>query len=95
VPKKARTRHARPIRRLIISHSGYMIAQAFDIQSGRRETFERQREFTRKDDLIGELNSEKFGKNLQNMNKCLDSISIEKSTGKQKNPKGIWKVITR
>jgi hypothetical protein len=52
-----------------------------DIQSGWRDTFERHREDRRRDLFMGKLNPEKFSQRLQDMNKYLDFIPIEKSTG--------------
>jgi hypothetical protein len=56
--------------------------RAFDIQSGWRDAFERQREYTRRDLFMGKLNPEKFSQRLEEMNKYLDYISIEKSNPK-------------
>jgi hypothetical protein len=55
--------------------------RAFDIQSGWRDAFERQREYTRRDLFMGKLNPEKFSQRLQYLNKYLYYI--------------IWKVISR
>jgi hypothetical protein len=56
----------------------------FDTQSGWRDVFERQREYTRRDIFMGKLNPEKFSQRLQETNKYLDFIQMEKSTGKEK-----------
>jgi hypothetical protein len=53
---------------------------AFDIQSGWRDAYERQREYMRRDIFIGKLNPEKFSQRLQDINKYLDKIPIEKIT---------------
>jgi hypothetical protein len=52
--------------------------RAFDIQSGWRDAFECQREYTRRDLFMGRLNPEKFSQRLEEMNKYLDYIPIEK-----------------
>jgi hypothetical protein len=51
---------------------------AFDIQSGRRDACERQREYMRRDLFIGKLNPEKFSQRLQDLNRYFDFIPIEK-----------------
>jgi hypothetical protein len=51
--------------------------RAFDIQSGRRDAFERQREYTRRDLFMGKLNPEKFSQLLQHLNTYLDYSPIE------------------
>jgi hypothetical protein len=43
--------------------------QAFDIQSGCRDAFERQCKCTRRDLFMGKLNPEKFSQILQDINK--------------------------
>jgi hypothetical protein len=45
---------------------------AFDIQSGWRDAFERQREYMRRDLFMGKLNPEKTSQRLQDTNKYLD-----------------------
>jgi hypothetical protein len=57
--------------------------RAFDIQIGLRDAFERQREYTRRDLLMGKLNPEKFSQRLEEMNKYLDYIPIEKVTPRE------------
>jgi hypothetical protein len=52
----------------------------FDIQSGWRDAYERQREYTRTDLFMGKLNPENFSQRLQDLNKYLDYIPIEKTT---------------
>jgi hypothetical protein len=56
--------------------------RAFDIQSGWNDAFERQCEYTRRDHFMGKLNTEKFSQRLEELNKYLDYIPIEK-----RNPK--------
>jgi hypothetical protein len=53
--------------------------RAFDIQSGWRDAYERQREYTRRDIFMGRLNPEKFSQRLQDLNRYLDYIPIEKN----------------
>jgi hypothetical protein len=52
----------------------------FDIQSGWRDAYERQREYMRRDIFIGKLNPEKFSRRLQDLNNYLDYIPIERTT---------------
>jgi hypothetical protein len=54
------------------------LIHAFDTQSGCRDAFERQRAYTRRDLLMGKLNPEKFSQRLQEMNRYLDFIPMEK-----------------
>jgi hypothetical protein len=46
-----------------------MAIRAFDIQSGWRDAFERQREYTRREIFMGKLNAEKFSQRLEEINK--------------------------
>jgi hypothetical protein len=57
--------------------------RAFDIQSGWCDAFERQREYMRRDVFMGKLNPEKFSQRLEELNKYLDYIPIEKSNPKR------------
>jgi hypothetical protein len=57
--------------------------RAFDIQSGWRDAFERQHEYTRREFFMGKLNPEKFSQRLEEMNKCFDYIPIEKTNSKR------------
>jgi hypothetical protein len=57
--------------------------RAFDIQSGWCDTFERQREYMRRNLFMGKLNPEKFSQRLEEMKKYLDYILIEKSNPKR------------
>jgi hypothetical protein len=61
--------------------------RAFDIQSGWRDAFERQREYTRRYLFMGKLNPEKFSQRLQYLNKYLDYIPIEITTMADKTQK--------
>jgi hypothetical protein len=54
--------------------------RAFDIQSGCRDAFERQIEYMRRNLFMGKLNPEKFSQRLQDLNKYLDYIPIERTT---------------
>jgi hypothetical protein len=55
--------------------------RAFDIQSGWRDAYERQREYNMRRDLFMEkLNPEKFSQILQDLNKYLDYIPIERTS---------------
>jgi hypothetical protein len=49
--------------------------RAFDIQSGWRDAYERQREYMRRDLFMGKLNPEKFSQRLQYLNRYLDFIT--------------------
>jgi hypothetical protein len=57
---------------------------AFDIQSGWRDAYERQREYTRRDLFMGKLNPEKLNQRLQDLNRYLDYIPIGKQVKKTK-----------
>jgi hypothetical protein len=57
--------------------------RAFDVQSGWRDAFERQREYTRRTLFMEKLNPEKFSQRLEELNKYLDYIPIEKTTPKE------------
>jgi hypothetical protein len=61
---------------------------AFEIQSGWRDAYERQREYTRRDLFMVKLNPEKFSQRLQDLNKYLDYIPIERTTLSDKTIKG-------
>jgi hypothetical protein len=50
--------------------------RAFDIQSGWRDAYERQREYMRRDPFMGRLNPENFSQRLQDLNRYLDYIPI-------------------
>jgi hypothetical protein len=61
--------------------------RAFDIQSGWRDAFERQRKNMRRDIFMGKLNPEKLSQILQDLNKYLDCITIERTTITDKTKK--------
>jgi hypothetical protein len=56
-----------------------LVIRAFDIQSGWRDAYERQREYMRRDLFMGKLNPEQFSQRLQDLNRYLDFIPIEKN----------------
>jgi hypothetical protein len=58
--------------------------RAFDTQSGWRDAYERQREYMRRDLFMGKLNLEKFSQRLQDLNRYLDFILIEKTSNSLK-----------
>jgi hypothetical protein len=66
--------------------------RAFEIQSGWRE---RQREYIRRDLFMVKLNPEKFSQRLQDLNKYLDYIPIEKTTGSDKKIKSYGKSLPK
>jgi hypothetical protein len=55
---------------------------AFDIQSGWRDAYERQREYMRRYLFMGKLSPEKFSQRLQDLSRYLDFIPIEKQVTK-------------
>jgi hypothetical protein len=57
--------------------------RAFDIQIGWCDAFERQSEYTRRELFMGKLNPKKFSQRLEELNKYLDYIPIEKATPKE------------
>jgi hypothetical protein len=67
--------------------------RAFDIQSGRRDAYERQREYMRRDIFMGKLNPEKFSQRLQDLNRYLDYIPIERTSDKDKIIKAYGKSL--
>jgi hypothetical protein len=64
---------------------------AFDIKIGWRDASERQREYMRRDLFMGKLNPEKFSQRLQDLNKCLDYIPIERTSLSDKTKKAYGK----
>jgi hypothetical protein len=58
--------------------------RTFDAQSGWRDAIERQRHSMMRDIFMGKLNAEKFSQRLQERNRYLDFIPMEKNTGKDK-----------
>jgi hypothetical protein len=67
--------------------------RAFDIQSGLRDAFERQREYMRRGIFMGKLNPEKFSQRLQDLNRYLDFIPIEKTSDSNKRTKAYGKSL--
>jgi hypothetical protein len=65
----------------------------FDIQSGRRNAYERQREYMRRDLFMGKLNPEKFSQILKYLNKYLDYIPILRATLSDKTRKAYGKSL--
>jgi hypothetical protein len=58
--------------------------RAFDIKIGWRDAYERQREYMRRYLFMGKLNPEKFSQRLQDLNRYLDFIPIEKTSDNNK-----------
>jgi hypothetical protein len=67
--------------------------RAFDIQSGRRDAYERQREYRRRYLFMGKLNPEKFSQRPQDLNRYLGFIPIEKTSENQKITKAYGKSL--
>jgi hypothetical protein len=67
--------------------------RAFDVQSGWRDAYERQREYMSRDLFMGKLNPEKFSQRLQDLNKYLDVIHIERTTLSDKTIKAYVKSL--
>jgi hypothetical protein len=67
--------------------------RAFDIQSGWRDAYERQREYMRRYLFMGKLNPEKFSQILQDLNKYLHYIPIERTTLSDKTIKEYGKSL--
>jgi hypothetical protein len=67
--------------------------RAFDIQSGWRDAYERQREYTRRDLFMGRFNLEKFSQRLRDLNRYLDHIPIEKTSDSNKVTKAYGKSL--
>jgi hypothetical protein len=59
----------------------------FDIQSGWRDAFERQREYMTRDLFMEKLSPEKFSQRMQDLNKYSDNIPIERTTMTEKTKK--------
>jgi hypothetical protein len=70
-----------------------LLIRAFDIQSGWKDAYERQRECMRRDLFMGKLNLEKFSQRLQDLNKYLDYIPIERPTLSDKTKKTYGKSL--
>jgi hypothetical protein len=67
--------------------------RAFDIQSGWRDAYESQREYTTRDIFMGKLNPEKFSPRLKDLNKYLDYTPIERTTLSDKTIKAYGKSL--
>jgi hypothetical protein len=67
--------------------------RAFDIQSGWRDAYKRQREYTRRDLFMGKLNPEKFSQRLQDLNRYFDFIPIENTSDSLKVTKAYGKSL--
>jgi hypothetical protein len=67
--------------------------RAFDTQSGWRDAYERQREYTRRNLFMGKLNPDKFSQRLQYLNRHLDYIPIEKTSDNLKITKAYGKSL--
>jgi hypothetical protein len=67
--------------------------RAFVIQSGWRDAFESQREYMRRDLFMWRLNPEKFSQRLQDLNKYVDYILIERTTMADKTQKAYGKSL--
>jgi hypothetical protein len=70
-----------------------LATRAVDIQIGWRDVYERQREYTRGDLFMGKLNPEPFSQRLQDINKYLDYIPIERTTLSDKTIKAYGKSL--
>jgi hypothetical protein len=58
--------------------------RTFDIQSGWRDSYERQREYMRRDLFMGKLNPEKFSQRLQDSNRRWITSPLKKPVKKTK-----------
>jgi hypothetical protein len=67
--------------------------RAFDIQSGWRYAYERQREYMRRYLFMGKLNPQKISQILQDLNKYLDYIPIERTNLSDKTKKAYGKSL--
>jgi hypothetical protein len=67
--------------------------RAFDIQSGWRDAYERQKEYMRRDPFMGRLNPEKFSQRLQDLNRYLYYIPIDKTSDSNKVTKAYGKSL--
>jgi hypothetical protein len=70
-----------------------LAVRAFDIQSVWRDAYERQREYMRRDIFMRKLNPERFSQRLQDLNKYLDYIPIERTTLSDKTIKAYGKSL--
>jgi hypothetical protein len=62
----------------------------FDIQSGWRDAYEKQHEYMRRHLFMGKLNPEKFSQRMQDLNKYLYYIPIERTTLTDKTKKAYY-----
>jgi hypothetical protein len=67
--------------------------RAFDIQSGWRDAFERQRWYMRRDLFIGKINPENSSQREGDLNKYLDYIPIERTKMSDKTQKAHGKSL--
>jgi hypothetical protein len=67
--------------------------RAFDIQSGWRYAYERHRDYMRRDLFMGRLNPENLSQRLQDLNRYLDYIPIEKTSDRNKVTKAYGKSL--
>jgi hypothetical protein len=65
--------------------------RVFEIQSGWRDAYERQREYMRRDLFMGKINPEKFSQRPQDLDRYLDFIPIEKTSDSNKITKAYRK----
>jgi hypothetical protein len=63
----------------------------FEIQSGWRDAYYRQREYMRQDIFMGRINPEKFSQRLQDLYRYLDYTPIEKTSDSNKATKAYGK----
>jgi hypothetical protein len=70
-----------------------LLTRAFDIQSGWRDAYERQRKYMRRDLFMGRLNPEKFSQRQQDLHRYLDYIPIEKTSDSNKVTKAYGKSL--
>jgi hypothetical protein len=67
--------------------------RAFDIQSGWRDAYEKQREYMRRSIFMRKLNPEQFSQRLQDLNKYLDYIPVDRTTLTDKTKKAYGKSL--
>jgi hypothetical protein len=91
--RKAKTRTEHTPKQIYYFAIFELAIRAFDIQSGWRDADERQREYTRRDLFMGKLNPEKFSQRLQDLNRYLDFIPIEKTRDNNKVTKAYGKSL--
>jgi hypothetical protein len=96
VHKKQKTKRARRRNRQCIPPNKFMIAQFLNWQSvllASKVDGEMPREYTRRDHFMGKLNPEKFSQKLQDLNKYLDYIPIERTRLSDKTIKAYGKSL--